>query len=109
MWYVLYNSACLSLLYLYAEQVEVLSAIVNSIASTMRADAVIDVGAGQVCISIFLLFFPFPIFPFLLSTWIMLNFNWCFNGERSLPQLGIYQQIDAEPEKMHQNWFDCFV
>lgn len=38
---------------MWHDQVEVLSAVVNSIANTAKADAIVDVGAGQVC-SLFL-------------------------------------------------------
>lgn len=73
--------SCLRLLCLCGEQVEVLSAVVNSIATTVRADAVIDVGAGQVCIHPLLFFFNSPqSFPFIVSTWMMLNLNCRFNG-----------------------------
>lgn len=66
MWHVLHKSGSTKLLYLCGEQVEVLSAIVSSVASAVKAAAVIDVGAGQVYIPLFNTLLP-QVFPFILS------------------------------------------
>lgn len=50
---------------MWHDQVEVLSAVVNSIANTVKADAIVDVGAGQVC-SFFL---SSSVYIFMQSTW----------------------------------------
>ena len=54
-------------------KVEILSAVINSVAQTVQATSIVDVGAGQVFLAIILV--DFVVFSFLSNYRLLLPLN----------------------------------